>query len=97
LNRLDRASSATDLIFVRMAKDGGGHPSKVFELTWLEDLWGETSILERHIDLKTRSTHSTVTRVERSGSWAKVLHRVRSLTRHGYYVVESSDVRLKFS
>ena len=96
LNRLDRATYDEAHMFVRLEKRVSGNATDYWDFQCVYDLWGDFNLLERHMNLKTRSTHSHVFHTESSSALVERLkQRVRSLARHGYEVACSNTSILR--
>ena len=79
-------------MFVRLEKrDSGDAATDYWDFQCVYDLWGDFNLVERHMNLETRSTHSQVFHAESSSALAeRLMKRVRSLARHGYEVAYSN-------
>lgn len=95
LERFDRASLGAANLFVRLEKRRPGGPTSHWEIQCVHDLWNQFNVIERHVNLETGSTHSTLVRdVPETTLWVHITDRIRKLARHGYTVIYSDDSRL---
>jgi|ERR1041385_1709864 8-oxo-dGTP diphosphatase len=97
LQRMDRASFDEAHLYVRLEKrDKGGASVDYWEYQCIIDLWGEYNLLERHVNLKRRSTQSKVlTEVSQANLWERLTARVRDLAQQGYVVSRSTTTLLE--
>jgi ADP-ribose pyrophosphatase YjhB (NUDIX family) len=96
LKRLDQASYGATHIYVRLEKGGpDGAPTDFWEIRTVYDLWSQFNILERHGNLRTRSTHNRlIPDIPESELMQRVTERLRALARFGYSITYSDDARL---
>lgn len=91
LDRLDTDPSSVTSFSVVLERpfEGMALHRRIFE--GVSDLFGDFTVLERRVNLKTKSTHiQWVDEPSPVIAQRRVADRVRSLARHGYMVIEST-------
>ena len=82
-------------MFVRLEKRTPGEPLSYWEIHCVYDLWNHFNVIERHVNVETKSTHNKLVReMPEAGLWQHITDRIRALARHGYVVTYSDDARL---
>jgi len=96
LDRIDRASLDDAHLYVRLERRAEDKRNDYWEFQCVQDLWGEFSLLERHVSSKQRSTQSEVIAdVSQERLWDRLTRRFRELAREGYVVSHSSTPLLQ--
>lgn len=95
LERLDQASVGDARVYVSLERRRQGRPTDYWELIATYDLFGHLDLRERHVNLRTRSTHKRRSLDIPKSEIARMIRaRIRALARHDYVVSNSTMTSL---
>jgi ADP-ribose pyrophosphatase YjhB (NUDIX family) len=96
LERMDRASFDEANLYVRLERRDKGGKLEYWEFQCVPDLWGDVSLLERHVNTRRKSSQNTVIEeVSPAVLWERLTRRVRELVQRGYMISQSSTPLLE--